>query len=89
MADPGPFKSALVREAPWPAGWVKNLFSATVDEAADNILYVAESDEALRETGKVFKKRRAVPLAPYWQDVQTRQRLWAATETMIEAVASG
>lgn len=88
MADPGPFKSGLVREIPWPAGWVKNLFSAPVDEAADNILSVAESDDARTGTGMVFKKRQTVPLAPYWQEAETRQRLWAATEAMLEESAS-
>lgn len=84
MADPGPFKSGLVREAPWPVGSLKNLFSATVDEAADNILYVASSQEARRGSGKVFKKRQEVPLAPYWEDADVRERLWSETEAMIE-----
>jgi NAD(P)-dependent dehydrogenase (short-subunit alcohol dehydrogenase family) len=84
MADPGPFKSGLVREAPWPVGWLKNLFSATVDEAAANILYVASSQEARTGSGKVFKKRQEVPLAPYWKDADVRERLWSETEAMIE-----
>jgi NAD(P)-dependent dehydrogenase (short-subunit alcohol dehydrogenase family) len=84
MVDPGPFKSGLVREVPWPAGWIKNLFSATVDEAAGNILYVAESDEAQSGTGTVFKKRQEVPLTPYWTSTEVRNRLWSATEAMIE-----
>lgn len=83
MADPGPFKSGLVREVPWGAGAVKNLFSASVDTAADNIVHVAQSDHALNETGHVFKKRRAVPLAPYWQDQQVREQLWALTQDML------
>lgn len=83
MADPGPFKSGLVREVQWPMGWVKNLFSATVDEAAENILYVANSEEARTGSRKVFKKRREVPLAPYWEDAEIRERLWSATEAMI------
>ena len=88
MADPGPFKSGLVREVPWPAGWIKNLFSATVDEAAENIVYVAGSDEARARTGKVFKKRKEVPLTSYWQDAQVRDQLWSATEAMIEKTKS-
>ncbi len=84
MADPGPFKSGLVREVRWPAGWVKNLFSAPVDDAAENILHVAQSPEAQAGTGKVFKKHKEVPLAPYWRDADIRRRLWTTTETMIE-----
>lgn len=88
MADPGPFKSGLVREVPWPAGRIKNLFSATVDEAAENILYVARSDEARTGTGTVFKKRQQVPLTSYWKDAKVRDQLWSATEAMIEKAGS-
>ena len=84
MADPGPFKSGLIREVPWPAGWIKNLFSGTLDEAADNILYVADSKMARTGTGKVFKKRQEVPLTSYWKDTKVRDQLWSATEAMIE-----
>lgn len=84
MADPGPFKSDLIREVPWPIGWVKNLFSTTVAEAAENILYVATSDEAGAGSGKVFKERQEVRLAPYWEDADVRERLWRSTEAMIE-----
>jgi NAD(P)-dependent dehydrogenase (short-subunit alcohol dehydrogenase family) len=38
MIDPGPFKSDLVRDVPM-MGWLKNLFSAPVQKAADNIVY--------------------------------------------------
>jgi NAD(P)-dependent dehydrogenase (short-subunit alcohol dehydrogenase family) len=85
MVVPGrPFKSALVREVPPPIGWLKNLFSAKVEEAAADILYVAQSDEARARTGQAFKKGQPVALAPYWQDANIRQRLWTETETMLE-----
>jgi NAD(P)-dependent dehydrogenase (short-subunit alcohol dehydrogenase family) len=84
MTDPGPFKSALVREAPWPIGWFKNLCSAKVGEAADHILYIAQSDEARSKSGRVFRKRQEIDLAPYWQDAYIRQRLWADTVALIE-----
>jgi retinol dehydrogenase-13 len=84
MVVPGrPFKSALVREAPWPIGWLKNLFSTTVDEAAEDILYVAQSQDIRQRTGQVFEKGQLVPLRPYWQDASIRQRLWTDTETII------
>ena len=88
MADPGPFKSGLVREAPWPVGSLKNLFSASVDTAADNIFYVATSDAA-QKTGTVFKKRQEFPLATYWKDEEVRKQLWSATETMLQSHTSG
>jgi len=83
MADPGPFKSNLVRDVPW-FGWAKNLFSASVDTAAENILFVVSLSEAERGTGKVFQERQEKPLTPYWQDTDVSQRLWSITETLIE-----
>ena len=88
MAVPGTFKSALVREAPWPAGWIKNLFSASVDDAADNIMHVAQSDQAREQTGRVFEKEQLVSTASYWQDPDVRQRLWDTTQRMINKVPS-
>jgi NAD(P)-dependent dehydrogenase (short-subunit alcohol dehydrogenase family) len=84
MAEPGPFKSELVKEAPWPVGWIKNRFSASVDDAADHIVYVAQSDAAQADTGKVFTKRDEVESTSYWQDADVRSRLWTTTEAMIE-----
>jgi NAD(P)-dependent dehydrogenase (short-subunit alcohol dehydrogenase family) len=83
MADPGPFKSKLVREVPW-FGWVKNLFSASVDHAAENILFVITSDEAKGKNGKVFKEKQEYPLTSYWKDTKISQRLWSTTETLIK-----
>jgi hypothetical protein len=83
MADPGPFKSNLVRDVPW-FGWVKNLFSSSVDTAAENILFVVSLDEAVRGTGKVFEKRQEKPLTSYWKDASVSERLWSTTETLTE-----
>jgi NAD(P)-dependent dehydrogenase (short-subunit alcohol dehydrogenase family) len=85
MIVPGrPFKSALVRDVPWPIGWFKNLFSAKVETAAEDILFVAQSNQARTTTGQAFKGRQRVPLAPSWQDATIRKRLWDDTEAMIE-----
>lgn len=84
MAEPGSFRSDLVREAPWPVGWIKNRFSATVDDAADHIVSVVRSDAARAATGKVFRKRDEVALTPYWQDAAVRSRLWAETAALVE-----
>jgi len=83
MADPGPFKSNLVRDVPW-FGWVKNLFSSSVDTAAENILYVVSLDKAVRGTGKVFEKREEKPLTSYWKDRSVSESLWSITETLIK-----
>jgi NAD(P)-dependent dehydrogenase (short-subunit alcohol dehydrogenase family) len=83
MADPGPFKSNLVRDVPW-FGWVKNLVSANVDTAAENILFVISLDEAERGTGKVFEKRQEKPLTAYWQDTDVSERLWSITQVLLK-----
>jgi len=83
MADPGPFKSNLVRDVPL-VGWVKNLFSASVDHAAENILFVITPDEAKKKNGKVFKEKQEYPLTSYWKDTNVSERLWSITETLIE-----
>lgn len=86
ISDPGPFKSSLVRELPWPGGLIKNLFSSSVDKAADNIMYVAGSDEAKTKTGKIFVKRKERHLTPYWNDINTRERLWSITESLLKDI---
>ena len=83
MIDPGPFKSDLVRDVPL-MGWVKNLFSSSVDKAAENILYHITSVEAKNNNGKVFKERREKPLTEYWKDTGVREQLWSVTDTLIK-----
>jgi len=87
MADPGPFKSNLVRDVPL-VGWVKNLFSAPVENAAENIKFVATLEKAKRYSGKVFKEKKEYPLTSYWQDTNVGERLWSITETLIENILS-
>lgn len=84
IADPGSFKSNLVREAPWPFGWIKNLFSGSVDRAADNIIFLATSDEVRATSGKIFVKKQERPLTPYWSDTSISERLWSVTESLID-----
>jgi NAD(P)-dependent dehydrogenase (short-subunit alcohol dehydrogenase family) len=85
MIDPGPFKSDLVRDVPL-MGWLKNLFSSTVDKAAENILYHITSDEAMNKNGKVFKEKQEKPLTGYWQDKSVSERLWSVTESLIKNI---
>jgi NAD(P)-dependent dehydrogenase (short-subunit alcohol dehydrogenase family) len=83
MAVPGTFKSKLVRDVPW-FGWVKNLRSGSVDSAAENILYVVELVEKHQKSGRLFEEREEKPIASYWQDTEVRERLWSATESLLE-----
>ncbi len=85
MIDPGPFKSDLVREAPL-MGWIKNLFSSTVDKAAENLLYHITSNEAENKNGKVFKEKKEKPLTEYWKDTSVSKRLWSVTESIIKNI---
>ena len=81
MIDPGPFKSDQVRDVPL-MGWVKNLFSSSVDKAAGNILYHITSDDAKSKNGRVFKEKQEWPLTEYWRDTSVRERLWSVTESL-------
>jgi NAD(P)-dependent dehydrogenase (short-subunit alcohol dehydrogenase family) len=83
LAIPGTFKSNLSRDVPW-FGWVKNLFSASVATAAENILYVVTLVDEEKESGRVFEKRQEKPLAAYWQDTEVRERLWSLTDSLIQ-----
>lgn len=83
MIDPGPFKSDLVRDVPL-MGWIKNLFSAPVEKAAENILYHITSDEPEKKNGKVFKEKQDKPLIEYWKDTSISERLWSVTESFIK-----
>ena len=83
MIDPGPFKSDLVRDVPI-MGWIKNLFSSSVDKAAANILYHITSDETNAKNGKVFKEKQEKPLIEYWKDTSIGERLWSVTESYIK-----
>ena len=83
MIDPGPFKSDLVRDIPL-IGWFKNLFSASVDKAAENILYHITLDDAKSKNGKVFKEKQEYPLTEYWKDTSIRERLWSVTQSLIK-----
>ncbi|MFC2027733.1 SDR family NAD(P)-dependent oxidoreductase [Chloroflexota bacterium] len=85
MIDPTsrPFKSELVRDMP-VVGWFKNLFSAPVDEAAENILYHITSDEAKNQNGKVFKGKQEWKLSEYWKDTSISTHLWSVTESLIK-----
>lgn len=82
MIDPGPFKSDLVREVPL-MGWFKNLFSATADRAAENILYHVTSSDSGSKNGKVFREKKEEPLTDYWQNARIGERLWSATESLV------
>jgi NAD(P)-dependent dehydrogenase (short-subunit alcohol dehydrogenase family) len=80
MADPGPFKSNLVRDMPL-IGWFKNLISAPVEKAADNIMHVITTEQA--KNGRVFKEKQEYPLTDYWMDENIRKQLWSITESLI------
>jgi NAD(P)-dependent dehydrogenase (short-subunit alcohol dehydrogenase family) len=83
LAVPGSFKSNLARDF-YGLGWLKNLFVAPVDSAAENILYVVELVEEQKRSTRLFEKREEKQLAPYWQDTGVRERLWSLTESLIQ-----
>ena len=84
LADPGTFKSNLARDF-LGLGWVRNLFLASVDSAAENILYVVELVEEQEKSTRIFEEREEKSLTPYWQDAELSERLWSTTEALLEA----
>jgi NAD(P)-dependent dehydrogenase (short-subunit alcohol dehydrogenase family) len=85
MIDPGPFKSELVRDKRL-MGWFKNIISAPVEKAAENILFHINPEEAEAKHGRVFKEREDHPLSDYWADREYGVRLWSITEEMLEGL---
>jgi NAD(P)-dependent dehydrogenase (short-subunit alcohol dehydrogenase family) len=83
LAVPGSFRSNLARDF-FGLGWVKNLFVASVDSAAENILFVADLVEEQEKSTRIFEKREEKSLTPYWQDTEVSERLWSATEALVE-----
>jgi NAD(P)-dependent dehydrogenase (short-subunit alcohol dehydrogenase family) len=86
MIDPGPFKSELVRDKRL-ISWFKNLISAPVEKAAENILFHLRPEEAEAKHGRVFKEREDHPLSAYWTDPDNGARLWSITEEMLKGAA--
>ena len=83
MIDPGPFKSDLVKDMP-VAGFFKNLFSASVGKAAENILYHLNTDKPEEKNGKVFKEKEEKSLTEYWKDTSISRQVWDITESLIK-----
>jgi NAD(P)-dependent dehydrogenase (short-subunit alcohol dehydrogenase family) len=86
ISDPTAIGSELVRDALWPRAWFGRLFSARVERAAENILYVATSDEACTTSGCIYVERHRRAPTPYWNDPEIAARLWCATEGLLEGV---
>ena len=83
MIDPGPFKSDLVRDMA-VVGFFKNLFSASVEKAAENILYHINTDQPEEKHGKVFKEKEEKPLTEYWKDTSISRQVWDTAESLIK-----
>jgi NAD(P)-dependent dehydrogenase (short-subunit alcohol dehydrogenase family) len=83
LAVPGSFKSNLARDF-FGLGWVKNLFVASVDSAAENILFVIEQVEEQKKSARLFEEREEKQFTPYWQNMEVSERLWSTTEVLLE-----
>jgi NAD(P)-dependent dehydrogenase (short-subunit alcohol dehydrogenase family) len=83
LAVPGSFKSNLARDF-LGLGWLRNLFLASVDSAAENILFVVELVEGQHRSTRLFDEREEKHLTPYWQDTEVGERLWSITESLIQ-----
>jgi len=83
LAVPGSFKSNLARDF-FGLGWLKNLFVASVDSAAENILYVVDLVEEQEKLTRIFERREEKCPTPYWQNTEVSERLWTTTEALLE-----
>lgn len=82
--NPGLFKSELRRESPWFLGKIMDLFSVSAEKAAENVIFHASSDEVRIKSGKVFDGKQEKTITSYWNDSIIRERLWSATEVLID-----
>ncbi len=84
MIDPGPFKSNLVRDMPI-VGFMKNLFSAPVEKAAENLLFHIGMEHVEDISGKVFKEKEEYPLTDYWKDANVSAQVWNTTLSLLKS----
>jgi NAD(P)-dependent dehydrogenase (short-subunit alcohol dehydrogenase family) len=59
------------------------LFADPPKEGAETVIYLATSPEVSRVTGAYFVDKESVDAAPEAYDVETAQRLWAASESLV------
>jgi len=85
LAVPGSFKSNLARDF-FGLGWVKNLFVAPVDSAAENLLFVVNLVEEQEKSTRLFEEREEKSPPPYWHDVSIGKCLWSTTEFLLEDI---
>ena len=67
-------------------GWFKNLFSSSVEKAAENILYHINDEDSKDKNGKVFKEKQEWPLTEYWKNTNVSESLWSITESFIKNI---
>jgi NAD(P)-dependent dehydrogenase (short-subunit alcohol dehydrogenase family) len=82
--DPGPFKSKLSRDVPWPLGTLLSMTAPSADQAAGALVFMAGQSNG--SSGKVFLKEQEIPQVAYWKDGSVRARLWTETETILERI---
>ena len=85
LIDPGPFKSKLVRDMAL-VGFMKNLFSAPVEKAAENLLSHVTAGRAEALNGKVFKEKAEYPLTDYWKDKKVSAKVWDEAEYLLKDI---
>jgi NAD(P)-dependent dehydrogenase (short-subunit alcohol dehydrogenase family) len=88
IIDPGPFKSNLAREMPWPISTLIGLFAKSADQAAEHVLRLATSDDLQGKSGLIFVEKKLKAPMPYWKDQSVCDRLWSATQSIIDGKLS-
>ncbi len=80
---PGVFRSALMREAPAPIGWLTYLFGAPAERAAAPLVRFALEERYRRQNGKFFHRDRELQSNDFSRDPSNQRRLWEFSEQLL------
>ncbi|HBH59071.1 MAG TPA: dehydrogenase, partial [Arthrobacter bacterium] len=76
---PGLVKNtSLLQDVGGPFRWITNTFGAPAEKAADTPIWLAASRETAGVSGKLWAKRKELPMPGMGSDPEARKRLWDA-----------
>jgi NAD(P)-dependent dehydrogenase (short-subunit alcohol dehydrogenase family) len=83
-----PFKSDLVREAPFFAKLFKNLISIPVEKVVENMAYLVEHGIKDRTRGEIFEGKTIINPTSYWQNEKIRKQVYELANNYIAQFSS-
>jgi retinol dehydrogenase 14 len=88
--SPGVVRTNIIRTAPFPFNVLFKLatpFVTPVEKAVETPLYLATAPELAGVSGKYFKNKKPIEVAPLTFDQKLGRKLWEVSEKMSGAVA--